>query len=572
MRRLAVTIACALTALGAPLASQTAMPCPAPAFSAPAPTVTAAPPNLDISWAPVSGACGYGVVRRNPDATCWNITAGGTTATSIKEVIPATAGTYQYQVGVRLVTGQYALSQWTSFAVVPPPQVLTPPEFDGTPEIMSDGPPPAGLAVSGTPTTATVTWSAPTGALNYRVNRAPAGTTAWTSLTQTAITTTSLVNDVLPDPRQTYTYSVLAFQKDGHFGEAHTDFKAPLPTNPTGLTGTASGTSVSLSWQPVQHAAGYLVSGPGISGTKRVSATTYAVAAAPAGTNVYRVGSVFDPGAVQTASSQWPSVTVEVYAPVTSCACTRTGPFSGVAFDRLNVKGLTGSFTYASAGTFTITAQSVNGNDMLDIHDAQGRSVLSVTNPAAWGKSPDGRYFLVAMPPFSLGAGSDVSVYAVKAGPQKWRTLVNTTAMADGLWGFSEDGSMFVVTRYQNAPTRFSFQAHNLLASNPNTALLPVGENEAYGPAVSISPCGDRLLYARWTQLSPTDGAGTFYRRTRFGSTDTPVQTEWDGAAQTTPTASVIAGSGPNVFLVQLHGLKVRGTGATTIPSLQCTP
>src|SRR5690348_3861670 len=112
-------------------------------------------------------------------------------------------------------------------------------------------PAPTNLVATGTPTTASLTWTAPKGAVNYIVKRAPAGSTMWTQLTPAPITVTSLQKDVLPDPTLTYTYAVLAYQRNGQFGEAHVNFKAPPPTNPTGLTGRSSGSSVSLSWQPV---------------------------------------------------------------------------------------------------------------------------------------------------------------------------------------------------------------------------------------------------------------------------------------------------------------------------------
>jgi hypothetical protein len=66
---------------------------------------------------------GYGVVRKNPDGTCWNITPQGTAATSVQEPIPTTAGTYQYQVAVRLTTGAYGLSEWASYTVAAAPVV-----------------------------------------------------------------------------------------------------------------------------------------------------------------------------------------------------------------------------------------------------------------------------------------------------------------------------------------------------------------------------------------------------------------------------------------------------------------
>lgn len=564
MTRIAMIIVGAMAGTSGAAQAQTAAPCAAPTGSAPGGiAVAAAASNLVIIWNAVPKAAGYAVVRKNPNGTCWALTPQGTTATSFQELAPP-AGTYQYQIGVRLQTGLSGLSQWVSFTVEPPPVILTPPPRS-TPTILSDARPPIGLAATGTPTTATVSWTAPSGANDYRVNRAPVGTTSWTAVTPTPITATT-VTDVLPDPASTYTYSVLAYRKDGHFGAASVDFTAPRPTNPTGFVGTATGISVALSWQPVAHAARYILSGPGISGTVTTTTTSYTVAATPAGNNVYRVGSVFDPGALQTPWSAWSAVTVPVVAPM-SCACRTTGPFTAPVFSPLAAK--TSSTTFSSpAGTFRIEAQSLNGNNMLDVFDSRNRSVFSEVNPAGWGMSPQGTYFVVTMPSSSAGTGANVRVFLVRNGPQQWTPALDIDVWPTGSWGFGGDNSQFVVM--QTPGGQFMFQAFNLRASNPRSAMAH-GTGNLAGSQVTVSPCGDRLLFSRWIRLSPPNAQGDFYARSSYGSGQLPVITTWDGVAQVTPTASAVAGPSPNTFLVQLHGLKTP-QGQTTIPSLQCSP
>ncbi len=568
MKTLYAMLVAGLSGVGATLSAQVSVPCTAPLGTAPAPTVTAAPPDLVISWRKASRAVGYVVVRRNPDGTCWSITPQATTATSVREPIPATPGPYQYQVGVRLASGPAELSPWTTYDVT------------ATPVATSGGAPaPTGLTATGTPTTATLTWGAPKGALNYRVSRARSGTTTWISLTPTPITTTTVANDVLPDPTVPYTYSVLAYQRNGQSGEARVDFRAPPPTNPAGLTGTASGSRVTLSWNPVPFAAGYLVIGPGIAGTIRTATTTYAVASAPDGANLYRVGAVFDPGGVQTASSLWPGVTVQVQAqPILTCACAATGPFT-VANMRGGIlgPGSTGTFAHPTAGTFTVTAQALGTSGMdpaaLDIVDSQGQVVLSEGRVAAWEPSPDHRFFVVVYPPTSTNSGSFVSVFLVQRGPARWPRIIDATAWPDGYWGFGGAGMIFAIARSQYPGTNFSFEAYNLYAPSPATAVLRVSEtNVTPGQSpqpLMFSPCGDRMMYLRY--FAPS-GQADFYRRTSFGTTQTPVITDYDASVPGLPGGTVIQAGWGNNFLVVLGSLRVRSTGQTNFPSLQCTP
>jgi hypothetical protein len=378
------------------------------------------------------------------------------------------------------------------------------------------------------------------------------------------------VNDAVPDPRQPYTYGVIAYQADSRYGEATVDFTAPPPSNPATVNATVNGTTVSLSWPAVQHAASYTVIGPGISGTASITGTSHSVTAPP-GAATYRVGSLFNPGGLQTPQSQWTAVTVHVTAPVT-CACAAIGPFAAPHLRTITGGGPSGTFTHPTDGTFTVTAQSVGGSVMLDIKDQANRPVLSAGNPAAWGISPDGRWFVVVSAPQSANTGAPLSVHRVKPGPGTFPLVVSTVAFPDGWWGFSAQGAMFVVSRFQQSPNQFSLEAFNLWAATPGSAALRLNEVNVYQPSVTVSPCGDRLMYFRWTQLSPQAGEAAFYRRTGFPGSGSMVLTDWDHATSGTPAAGIAAGPGSNNFLVQLNGLKVRSTGQTTFPSLQCNP
>jgi len=158
-------------------------------------------------------------------------------------------------------------------------------------------------------------------------------------------------------------------------------------------------------------------------------------------------------------------------------------------------------------------------------------------------------------------------VYAVKAVPQMWKQVVDVSVAADGMWGFSNDGSMFITRRY--VQSRFMAQAFNLLATNPQNAVLDIDDTNAIAPFIQTSPCGDRLWYWRFLSSNAQNGEGHFYRHTAFPSKQ-EVLSDADGSAQI-PTSAVFSPA-TNVFQVQLAAHKARPGATSTTASLQCTP
>ncbi|MCC7414390.1 MAG: hypothetical protein IT495_22435 [Gammaproteobacteria bacterium] len=462
------------------------------------------------------------------------------------------------------------------------------------PTVMSNAPAPTGLTVTGTPTTATVQWLPVAGATGYLVNRAIRGTTQWTAVTPARIAETTSPTDQFNDRLQTYTYQVLAYQADGSFGAATVDYVPAKPRDPSGLAVTAvNNRSAVIGWQSVENVWEYLVSGPGISPSAQTSNLSFVVVP-PGGGGVYRVASIYRPGGVLTPDAEWPSVAVSLTAgapgfarPGTTggaapaptgsnsgqCACTRTGSFSSPALRTVDEDGLTGSFTHPTAGSFTIDARSVAASVTLTVTDAQNRVVLSESRPAGWALSPDNRYFAVVNPPQSRDTAAPIRVFRVAAGPSQWSPIINTTVDADGRWAFSAGSKIFLITRLQNSTVRFSFQAYNLEAPNPNAAMVQDSEADVRGATITTSPCDDRLMYFRWTQTrGPLEGSADFYDRVSFGPRAEKISTSWDHASQSTPTASIVAEEGSTPFMVALNGLEIRGGGGTTFPSLQCAP
>jgi hypothetical protein len=587
---------------------------PAPGFS-----VTIAPGANGwprAAWSPVPNAIGYQVHRwKTDDPACCTYMSPRTqwlTGTSWQDIEPQMPGIYTYEViastqlGLLRTQGQFTYAPPGSTVSTPNPitSASTVSSSPGTPlpkptinrpTNMNTGPAPS-PSVSGTPASATVSWSAVAGATGYEVSRQVAGATNWTAVTSGQITGTSVVDQPL-DFRLAYTYQVVAYQSNGTYGSAMAAFQPPKPVDPASLTAAKVGAVVQLTWPTVSGVTLYLVSGPGIApGTPPVTAAagalsaSYVVNAPPNGTNVYQVASVYQPGGVLTTQPDWPSASITLSpssagpgtglagsgsgsGTSTTCACTKTGKFANASLTTIDAKGLVAPFT-SNGETYTIQTRSLgSNNNQVDITDSKGNSVLSQGSGAsAWGRSPDDKYFTVVTKSSSLNTSATVDLYRIAPGPGKWTKVLGTMAYADGLWGFSPGSKMFIVTRFQNGPKQFSVEAYNLESSNPANAKLDDGDTNVSAATVTVSPCEDRLLYFRWTQLNPLQGQGTFYRRTVF-PTKTVVTTQWDGQSQTLPTAEIIDGGSPpaNNFLVQLNGL-MTSSGQHTIPSLQCNP
>jgi hypothetical protein len=250
----------------------------------------------------------------------------------------------------------------------------------------------------------------------------------------------------------------------------------------------------------------------------------------------------------------------------TNCACTLTGGFVPPGFNNVTGGGPTGNLTLAGVGTVRIETSSISGMPQLDIYDSKNHPLLSQSGASAWGASPDGRYFLVAYPSQSINTAAPVQVFRVAS--TKWPIQINTSAYPDGRWGFAPSPSwMFTLTRFQNGPTPFTAQAFKLGGSS--SSMQNVGPSPYTGAGIWSSPCGDLLMYFNWTQLSPQAGEATFYQRSKF-PTSPLARAVFDGTASY-PSASIVAG-GSTGFLVQLSGLKVSGSSATSFASPQCSP
>jgi hypothetical protein len=129
------------------------------------------------------------------------------------------------------------------------------------------GPAPTGVAVTGTPLVARLTWNAMPNAQRYAVWRGE-GAGVSVELTPAGFTGTQF-QDVLPDPRVTYRYAVVAYYPNGTSAEAPVVlFTSPPMKNPPGFTARDQGQgTVSFQWQAVPGALKYRLDGTGLPNT-----------------------------------------------------------------------------------------------------------------------------------------------------------------------------------------------------------------------------------------------------------------------------------------------------------------
>jgi hypothetical protein len=287
-----------------------------------------------IAWNQVTGAAGYGVVRQNPDGTCWSLTSQLIAATTIQEPSPTAAGTYQYQVAVRLINGQTGLSNWTPYSVasrfsppprtsptvVPPaPPALEPPPRGTRPKIVTGPPGPATITIGGNPVVAHLSWTManPVVGMRYEVQRSNPSNPA-SFLRVTDLHDTKWTDEGAPWPGP-YIYRVAAYYPDGTIGTTDQRWDPPTPVNPNGLTARLTSSSVFLQWYPVPGVSYYMLLGPGPRDYARLQQTHINMVLPNPGTWIYQVGSYYvSPNGVveaHTLPGDFTTITVTVPPP-----------------------------------------------------------------------------------------------------------------------------------------------------------------------------------------------------------------------------------------------------------------
>ena len=178
------------------------------------------------------------------------------------------------------------------------------------------GPPPNGFRVaSSTPASVSFTWGASTGATSFQLMRSSSAGAAWTYLTTTPLSASTLTyNDQGGiDYRSTYTYRLQVNYSSGPSGSVDIPVTLPKPVNPTNVTAkqTASG-AVTIKWYGTGNPV--TVMGPGIPNNSVVVTTgdSYTATNLQNGAYTWSVATMYQPGNISTPASEFPTASATV--------------------------------------------------------------------------------------------------------------------------------------------------------------------------------------------------------------------------------------------------------------------
>ena len=213
--------------------------------------------SATLSWAAVSGASTYNVRYRQVGTAIWTTVSVGGTSTSIGGLSAST----QYEFQVQAVCGE-SLGSFSASATF-----STTAQSCGTP---------TGLFASGiTANSATLNWTAVSGALSYNVRYRQSGTTTWTNLSTSA--TSATVSGLLNTTQ--YEFQVQAVCSSGTGSYSASSTFVTIVTQgcgtPVGLNATfVTSNSAVLNWVAVSGATSYNVRWRQIATTAWTTGTT----------------------------------------------------------------------------------------------------------------------------------------------------------------------------------------------------------------------------------------------------------------------------------------------------------
>jgi len=199
-------------------------------------TAVPAPIGVNLSWNAAIGATSYNVLR--------GTTSGGEGTTSVAYPIP-TGTTYNDQNVTAGVTYYYTIT-----AAIASYQSVPTNEASCTP-VAQPGPPGNFVATPGN-AVVNLSWTAPSGAVNYTIKRATTGTPVlYQTVTGTSFSDTAVTNGTA------YTYQVNSVNSVGGISYNSVGATVTPLANPTGFTANAGSSQISLGWTAASGSTSY---------------------------------------------------------------------------------------------------------------------------------------------------------------------------------------------------------------------------------------------------------------------------------------------------------------------------
>jgi hypothetical protein len=180
-------------------------------------------------------------------------------------------------------------------------------------------PAPTGFRVDGAHGMARLRWDASSGR-SYVLFRAD-GPATWIPIPMPTCCASSF-DDVVPDPRVTYRYRLVANHADGTWGEAFASYLSPPPLHPTGFRATMTAPGVvKLQWNAIQSAVSYRIDGSGlpITGLSVTGATEATITPVPHGVPQWQLAAIY-PGNYADYTGRPVASTVDLSRPLPSHA------------------------------------------------------------------------------------------------------------------------------------------------------------------------------------------------------------------------------------------------------------
>ena len=382
--------------------------------------------GITVTWQAALNASTYMVYRRT-EGTGWSIVARSVSGTSYTDTTAAPDVAYTYTV--RGCTASGAMSKSYDRTGV---TATVPKAADDVTLIAA--------RINGRQIV--VTWQPANGAHSYVVYRKVTGTNNW-AIVANSVTGTSYTDGAV-QAGVSYTYTVRGRGGDGvlskHYDPA--GVTAGIPANVTLTSATASGTAITVVWQPAANAQSYTVYRK-VTGTnnwaiiaKSVAGTRYTDAAVTPGTSyTYTVRGVASDGRSMSLGYDGRGVSATVNT--TPANVTLTAARAGTNGITVTWQAANGAASYTvyrkvtGTNNWAVVANAVNGVSYTDGTAQAGVSYTYTVRGRAASGSMSPSYDRTGV---SSGIPADVTLTAARAGTDSitvtWKTAANAVSYA----------------------------------------------------------------------------------------------------------------------------------------------